>query len=138
MKIAVNILLAATLVAVLAQVATGAMGRSRATEDRGRMQTEAKRIRAEMQAHFETHGAYPLEPLGTRRDEFGKLLLNGKPDGYDAPDDQGPNAEYWLEMTSEADPAFRIVIANSDDAPSAAGRWLDGVYVCEAGGLVKL
>jgi hypothetical protein len=66
------------------------------------------------------------------------FLLNGRVDGYDAPDDQGPDHEFWMEMTLASDPSVRILIARSDNAPSSRGTWIDGVFVWRDGKLEQL
>jgi hypothetical protein len=66
------------------------------------------------------------------------MLFSTRPDGYDSPDDGGPNQEFWLEMTLQLDPGIRMVVANSNDAPLSGGDWLDGIYLYRDGVLSKL
>ena len=79
-----------------------------------------------------------LDPLRRRGYYQGQLqadLHRQRPDAYDSPDDSGPNQEFWLEMSLAADPAVRILVAKSDDAPLGGGEWLDGVFVYRDGAL---
>lgn len=70
----------------------------------------------------------PLRKLGYYDGVLTGKLLAQRIDGYDAPDDRGPDKEFWIELTPSADIDTRFIIARSDDAPSGEGRWLDGVY----------
>ena len=63
-------------------------------------------------------------------------LLNGQADSYDSPDDQGPNQEWWVQMTLLIDPSFQVVIAVSDNVPLLPGTWMQGVYTFEDGTLI--
>jgi type II secretory pathway pseudopilin PulG len=75
----------------------------------------------------------PLRAEGYYKGNIRHLLLGDQADAYDSPDDQGPNAEYWLEMTLKLDPTVRFVICNSNSAPLGGGRWLEGVYMFRDG-----
>jgi hypothetical protein len=77
---------------------------------------------------FDTGTLDPLRRRGYYSGSLTSRLLNQRVDGYDSPDDRGPNQEFWLEFTLASDPASRWVIARSDDAPLGGGDWLDGVY----------
>lgn len=80
----------------------------------------------------------PLRRRGYYTGAIGKYLVDGRIDAYDAPDDQGPNHEFWIEMTLASDPSVRILIARSDDAPLGRGTWTDGVFVVRDGRLEAL
>jgi hypothetical protein len=79
-----------------------------------------------------------LAPLTARGYYAGALtshLHEGRIDAYDSPDDRGPNREFWVEMSLRSDPAIRILVARSDDAPLGRGIWRDGVFVFREGRL---
>ncbi len=80
-----------------------------------------------------------FEPLRSTIGYQGSInsrLLNGQADAYDSPDDQGPNKEWWLQMTLLIDPSFQVVIAVSDNVALNPGTWMDGVYTFENGVLI--
>ena len=80
-----------------------------------------------------------FEPLRTMIGYQGSInarLLNGQADAYDSPDDQGPNQEWWVQMTLLIDPSFQVVIAVSDNVPLLPGVWMQGVYTFEDGVLI--
>jgi type II secretory pathway pseudopilin PulG len=141
------------LLALGVQLAVAAVHRARRQEQVGEVGKEAKALYAALQSYRERNGAYPdthgnppfepatLEPLcrrGYYQGSIGRYLRDGRIDAYDAPDDQGPNREFWMEMTLASDPGVRLVIARSDDAPSGGGIWLDGVFVVRDGALERL
>jgi prepilin-type N-terminal cleavage/methylation domain-containing protein len=114
---------------------------------------EARTLHTSFRQHFRAHGGYPsvrnnpsfdlatMEPLRAKGYYGGNvtdLLLNGRADAFDSPDDLGPNQEFWLEMTLASDPSIRIVVADSDDAPLGGGAWLDGVFIFRKGVLKPL
>jgi len=63
-------------------------------------------------------------------------LVNGQADAYDSPDDQGPNQEWWVQMTLLIEPSFQVVIAVSDNVPLNPGVWMQGVYTFENGVMI--
>jgi prepilin-type N-terminal cleavage/methylation domain-containing protein len=80
-----------------------------------------------------------FEPLRSQVGYQGSInsrLLNGQADSYESPDDQGPNQEWWVQMTLAIDPAFQVVIAVSDNVPLLPGVWMQGVYTFENGTLI--
>ena len=78
----------------------------------------------------------PLRTLVGYQGSINARLLNGQADAYDSPDDQGPNQEWWLQMTLAIDPSFQVVIAMSDNVDLLPGTWLRGVYTFEDGTLI--
>lgn len=99
--------------------------------------TEARELYRLFQEHRNRYGTYhpelapdTLQPLRAQgyAGTILRLLEGGRIDGFDSPDDQGPDREFWIEMTLADDPEVRLVVADSDDAPLGAGIWLDGVY----------
>ena len=78
----------------------------------------------------------PLRTLVGYQGSINARLLNGQADAYDSPDDQGPNQEWWLQMTLAIDPSFQVVIAMSDNVDLLPGTWLRGVFTFEDGTLI--
>ena len=82
-----------------------------------------------------------FEPLVDLRYYDGQVLTklaNGQADGFDSPDDEGANQEFWLEMTLAYDPSVRFLVVDSDNAPLAGGVYLAGVYLYKNGVLHSL
>ena len=78
----------------------------------------------------------PLRSLIKYQGSINSRLLNGQADAYGSPDDQGPNQEWWIQMTLLIDPSLQVVIAVSDNTPLLPGTWLQGVYTFENGALI--
>jgi hypothetical protein len=146
-------ILFAVLVVLSVQIASSTVHRSRQREKVEAVEKEARALYGAFQTYRDRNGAYPdehgnppfdpftFEPLRRRgyyRGTIGRYLLEGRIDAFDAPDDQGPNHEFWLEMTLAADPSVRILIARSDNAPVSRGIWTDGVFVVRDGKIEQL
>ena len=81
-----------------------------------------------------------FEPLGTMgyyRGGASARMLGERADGFDSPDDQGQNREFWLEYSLAYDPSIRFVVADSDNAPLAGGQYIEGVYIYRNGVLSR-
>ena len=81
-----------------------------------------------------------FEPLRSQVNYQGDMLdrlKDGQADSYDSPDDQGPNQEFWVQMTLMIDESYQVVLASSDNAPLGGGMWLEGVFVFKDGVLVQ-
>ena len=78
----------------------------------------------------------PLRSLVGYQGSINSRLLNGQADAYDSPDDQGPNKEWWVQLTLLIDPSFQVVIAVSDNVPLNPGVDMNGVYTFEDGQLI--
>jgi prepilin-type N-terminal cleavage/methylation domain-containing protein len=87
---------------------------------------------------FEVDTFEPLVSMGYYDGRVAPKLLDGVADGYDSPDDQGLNQEFWLELTLRADPTIRFLVADSDDAPLAGGAYFDGIFVFQNGTLTPI
>jgi len=87
---------------------------------------------------FQLDSFEPLVSLGYYRGNVTTKLVGGQADAYDSPDDQGPNQEFWLELTLRYDPSVRYLIADSDDAPLGGGEYYDGVFLFRNGVLTPL
>ena len=114
---------------------------------------EAKKLYAAFERYQERNHSYPstysdstfdpetLNPLRKRGYYRGSLvstLVHHRVDAYDSPDDGGPNREFWLELTLDRNPALRLLLASSDDAPLGGGEWREGVFLFRDGRLEKL
>ena len=82
---------------------------------------------------FQLDSFEPLVSLGYYRGDLTPKMLNGQADGYDSPNDRGPNQEFWLELTLRKDPTVRFLIVDSDNAPLSGGAYLDGIYMYRNG-----
>ena len=152
-RTSIHWLLVAAILGVLAWTGHRALARAAVDSDLEFAKSEATSLDRALRLYRERTGAFPdsfgetgldrktLEPLRRRGYYQGHIttaLLDARIDAYAAPDDRGPNQEFWMEMSLECNPSIRILLAHSDDAPLSGGRWLDGVYVYRRGELVKL
>jgi prepilin-type N-terminal cleavage/methylation domain-containing protein len=78
----------------------------------------------------------PLRSMGYYQGNTLERLNNQQADSYNSPDDEGPNQEFWVQLTLRIDPSYQVVIASSDNAPLAPGQWLEGVYTFKDGVLI--
>ena len=78
----------------------------------------------------------PLRNMGYYQGNMLDRLDNNQADAYNSPDDQGPNQEFWVQVSVRLDPSYQIVIASSDNAPMGGGDWLEGVYTFKDGVLI--
>ena len=114
---------------------------------------EARNIHAGFARYHEKHHAFPdarelvasgtevldvLRRRGYYTGNIERFVVNKRIDAYDAPTDGAGADEYWLEMTLSADPAIRLLITRSDDAPLSRGRWSDGAFLYRDGKLEAL
>lgn len=86
---------------------------------------------------FELDTFEPLVSMGYHSGNATGRMLGQTADGFDSPDDQGLNQEFWVEFTLAQDPTVRFVVADSDNAPLAGGQYIDGVYIYRDGVLSK-
>ena len=87
---------------------------------------------------FELDTFEPLVSLRYYRGSVTSQLLNQQADGFDSPDDQANNMEFWLEMTLATDPSIRFLVADSDNAPLGGGVYRNGVFAYQNGVLTPL
>jgi len=81
----------------------------------------------------------PLVGMGYFDGRSGTRFLNDQADGYDAPDDQGTNQEYWLEFSLAYDPTVRFLVSDSDNSPLGGGTThYDGIFLFRDGVLKPL
>jgi len=145
-----NLLLTTALIAVVCLSLVEATRSANLEADLRIARTEAEALQQALQAYHERHGSYPNSHASPRIDEgtldplrrrgyytghINSVLLNGRVDAYQSPDDQGLNQEFWVEMTLKRDPSIRLLVARSDDAPLSGGVWLDGVFIYRDGRL---
>jgi hypothetical protein len=148
-----NLFIGALLIAVICMMVAQGMHEANVKAELRIAVREAKSLEEGLQVYRQRNGNYPhpynapafdemtLDPLRRRGYYSGPLtsaLLNGRLDAYHAPEDQGNDQEYWVEMTLQSDPSIRILVARSDDAPIGGGRWLEGVYVFRQGKLKQV
>ena len=114
----------------------------------GTMASDSRIIHTAFKQHFLDFSMYPnstddpafeldtFEPLRSEGYYDGRIvskLANDQADGYDSPDDQGVNQEFWVEYTLAVDPTVRFLVADSNDAPLSGGDYMDGVYLYKNG-----
>lgn len=148
-----DLLLLVAIAYVCTLLATSAGGAANKHAQLSIVKSESRALYQAFRTYHERNREYPnsytwpqfdretLDPLKRRGYYKGALLANirnGRVDAYESPDDQGPNREFWIEMSLADDPAVRVVVASSDDAPAGGGRWLEGVFVVRGGVLEPL
>jgi len=148
-----DLVLLVALVIMLGMIFRPAMEVARLQGDVRYVSGEARRLYDAFERYHRTNGSYPnsyleppfdvdsLDPLRRRGYYTGQVttkLIERRLDGYDSPDDRGPNQEYWIEMTLDRDPEIRFLIGRSDDAPSAGGSWVEGAFLVRDGVLEPL
>ena len=119
----------------------------------GAMATDARAIHDGFKRHFIDNNMYPnaagdssfvlatFEPLVSMGYYDGRIaskLMDTQADGYDSPDDEGINQEFWIELTLGVDPSVRFLVADSNNAPLSGGAQMDGVYFYRHGVLTPL
>ena len=119
----------------------------------GAMAADSKSIHLAFKRFYIDNDMYPnseddpafqldsFEPLVSEGYYDGRVkgkLEGGQADGYDSPDDQGVNQEFWLELTLKYNPNVRFLIAESDNAPLGGGEYYDGIYMYKGGVLTPL
>jgi prepilin-type N-terminal cleavage/methylation domain-containing protein len=119
----------------------------------GAMAADAKSIHLAFKRYYIDNDKYPnsnddpkfqldtFQPLVSEGYYDGRVvtkLEDGQADGYDSPDDQGLNQEFWLELTLKFNPNIRFLIADSDNAPLGGGKFYDGIYMYKGGVLTAL
>lgn len=149
----IELMIVLAVIAVLTAIAIPLMKDAMIRAHISAAATDAKAIYVAFKRHYVDTSMYPyasnsptfqldsFEPLVSMGYYDGRLatrLVNERADGYDSPDDQGINQEFWLEVTLEYDPTVRFLISDSDDAPLANGSYLDGIFLFRNGNLTPL
>lgn len=119
----------------------------------GGLATDAKAVHLAFQRFYIDQNMYPnasadpafnvstFEPLVQMGYYDGRIvskLASDQADGYDSPDDEGSNQEFWLEITLKQDPSIRFLVADSDNAPLSQGDYMNGIYFYRNGVLTPL
>jgi len=149
----VELLVVVCIIAILTAIAIPLMRDAVVRAHISAAATDAKAIYVAFKRHHVDTSMYPyasqdpsfeldtFEPLVSMGYYDGRLLprLRGETaDGYDSPDDNGVNQEFWLEVTLGYDNTVRFLISDSDDAPLAGGRYMDGIFLFRNGVLTPL
>ena len=80
----------------------------------------------------------PLVQMGYYDGRIVSKLADDQADGFDSPDDEGANQEFWLEITLKQDPSIRFLVVDSNNAPLSQGDYMDGIYFYRDGVLTPL
>jgi prepilin-type N-terminal cleavage/methylation domain-containing protein len=148
-----ELLIVVAIIAVLAAIAIPAMREALVRANIAAAAADAKELHSAFKKFYMDNNMYPyavsspafqldtFEPLvsmGYHNGHTASRLLNQRADGYDSPDDQGTNREFWLEFSLKIDPSVRFLVADSDDAPLGGGQYFDGICMFRDGVLTKL
>jgi prepilin-type N-terminal cleavage/methylation domain-containing protein len=153
----IELVIVVAILCILAAIFVANLKRSIVKDHISDVAAEARQVHQAFQQYHRDHGMYPnasdppalnlrtLSPLpgvpGDGTHDAGNVvehLLRGRADAYDSPDDRGNNQEFWLELTLEADPSIRFLIAESDNAPLGGGQWREGVFMYRNGILAPI
>lgn len=149
----VELLITVAIIAILMAITIPLMKEALLRAHISAVATDAKAIYVAFKRHHIDKSMYPnaselpafdvdtFEPLVSLQYYDGRVLpklLGHKADGYDSPDDMGPNQEFWLEMTLAYDPTVRFLVSDSDDAPLAGGGYFDGIFLFRDGTLTPI
>ena len=149
----IELLIVVAIIGILAAIAIPQLHAAMLRAHVSAVAAEARTVYTAFKLHYIDLDVYPFassspvfnlvtfEPLRSLEYYDGNIttkLVGAKADGYDSPDDQGVNREFWLEMTLKADPSVRILVADSDDAPLSGGAYVDGVYLYRNGVLTPI
>jgi prepilin-type N-terminal cleavage/methylation domain-containing protein len=144
----IEVLVVMATIAVLAAIAIPMMHEAILKAHISAAATDAKAIYVAFKRYHVDNSQYPnantdpsfqldtFEPLVSMGYYDGRLatrLHHDRADGYDSPDDLGPNQEFWLEFSLAYDPSVRFLVADSNDAPLSGGRYVDGLYLFRDG-----
>lgn len=147
----VELMIAVAIIAVLMAIAIPELQEARVRSEMRAVTSDLRSLHTAFKQYYLDHGAYPdsgaafnlatFNPLtsnGYYNGRVSAVMLNDTADAYDAPDDIGPNQEFWIEMTLQLDNAVRFLVADSNDAPLAGGDEHDGVAVFRGGARVQM
>ena len=146
----VEVLIVVAIIAILMAIVMPMMREAMLRAHISSAASDARSIAVAFKRYAVDNSAYPdegsvdlatFEPLvaGKYYDgRVGSRLVNDQADAYGAPDDNGTNQEFWMEITLAYDPTVRLVIADSDDAPLGGGMFIDGIALYKNGVLSPL
>jgi prepilin-type N-terminal cleavage/methylation domain-containing protein len=148
-----ELLMVVATIAVLTAIATPLLQRALLKAHISAAATDAKAIYVAFKRFYVDNSKYPnassepafeldtFEPLVSMGFYDGRVtsrLHRQQADGYDSPDDMGPNEEFWLEFSLRYDPTVRFLVSDSDDSPLGGGVYRDGIYLYRDGALQQL
>ncbi len=149
----IELLIVVGIIGLIAAIAIPNMRKAMITAETKSAFAEGKQLLDSFSQYYRDHNQYPnatsdpafqisnFEPLrsmGYYRGDINRLIENKRADGYDSPDDNGANQEFWLEMTLTIDPSVRILVVDSDNSPISGGTPLTGVYVFKNGVMISM
>jgi len=84
-----------------------------------------------------------LAPLSTSGYFDGVSALSSKLQGaqvtaYDSPNIPSPDAQFWAVLTLDNDPSVVVLLAHTDQYPTAVGTWYDGVFLIQGADIVSV
>ena len=142
----VELLIAVATIAVLMAIAIPQLQDARVRSEARAIFSDLRTVHTAFKQYYLDHGAYPeqggafdlakftpLDSEGYYRGLVTARMIDSQADAYDAPDDEGTNQEFWLELTMKRKTSFRFLVCDSDDAPLGGGTAFDGVYAFESG-----
>ncbi len=142
----VELLIAVATIAVLMAIAIPTLQDARVRSEMRAIVSDLRTVHTAFKQYYLDHGGYPeqggsfdlakFSPLDTEGYYRGLVtarMIDSQADAYDAPDDEGTNQEFWLELTMKRKPSVRFLVCDSDDAPLGGGTAFDGVYAFDAG-----
>jgi type II secretory pathway pseudopilin PulG len=144
----IELLITMAVIAIIMAIAIPGLHNARIRAQAGAVIADARSIYTAMKKYQVDNSAYydtlnlstfdPLRSNGEYTGQVTRLLVDDQADAYASPDDQGPNQEFWMEMTLRNDTTVRFVVADSDNAPLGGGVHLDGIYRFDNGVLTPL
>ena len=141
----IEILIVVAVIAVLSAIAIPVMQDAVLKATISAVATDATAIHVAFKRYHVDFSVYPdpgdfdlatFEPLVSLDYYDGGVvgrLVADQADGYDAPDDSGPNQEFWLELSLKMDPTTRFLVSDSDNSLLGGGDYYDGVFLFKDG-----
>ena len=148
-----EVLIVVAIIAVIMGIMVPLMQAAMLRAHVGAMASDSRIIHSAFKRYFIDFDMYPnssaapvfelntFEPLVAEGYYDGRILgklEGGTVDGYDSPDDEGINQEFWLEYSMDFEPTVRFLVVDSDNAPLSGGDYMDGIYLYRNGVLHTL
>ncbi len=132
------------ILGVVAMIASRGWDKVRLAAELRAVRVEARHLYDAFQDYYAGNYRYPSDRGKTRfntssfaplryQGNLAQHLEAGRIQRYGAPDDRGPDQEFWAIMTLELDSRYQYIVASSDDAPRSGGRWIEGVEILKDG-----
>lgn len=147
----VELMIAVAIIAVLMAIAIPELQEAKVRSEMRAVTSDLRSLHTAFKQFYLDNNQYPdagaafnlstFDPLAQRGYYSGRIsvnMLNDSADAYDAPDDQGTNQEFWIELTLQVDNDVRFLVADSNDAPLGGGEEYDGVAVFRNGARVNM